>query len=422
MNMHGENYGRLMSTYLKHNFLLPAYGKQSIAEVMPTIVEKLGGRSSRPKLDSNYFPEQPIDNIMMLIVDGLGYDYYEHLAKHSEFFKRILDNDRLAPLTSVFPSTTPAALTTLYSGLTPQEHGLLEWYTYFEEFQRIIMPMQFRVSWEDEVNSLVNDGGKPSHLYQHVTAYQLLQDANVESYIITPSRFVPSIYNDAVMHRAIIKTYDTMEQMFSLGKELVGEKHNSLISLYWGDIDSTGHKYGPGSAEYLYQIEVLAKAFDQYFATADQDQGPHLFMMISDHGQIPVNLEKLTYLEDIFDFNKYLYVNQRQEIIVPYGSPNDVFLLTNPHRTEELMEILRADLSGIAEVWFTRDLLSMKYFGLYEPTEIFSRRVGSVCIIPYPGHHVWFEYAGSKEYSQKGLHGGLSRSEMLVPLAVSTIN
>lgn len=407
----------------REGFVLPEYGRQSIAEIIPTILDELGGHSPRPQLPDYMMPKVSCNNVVLLIVDGFGYQYFEYLTKHSVYFKRVYEDGRVYSLTTVFPSTTPAALTTLHSGLTPQEHGLLEWYTYFEEFQKIIMPLQFRIGWNDEINSLLGAGGRAHHLYPHQTSYQLLREAHVESFILTSSKFYPSVYNDALLNGASIITYDTLDHMLSRLKDLLSEKKRSFISAYWGEIDSAGHEFGPDSSSYLMQIEKFAYEFDKIFGTlsGELSDGSNLLFVTSDHGQINVNLENLIYLEDIFDFAKYLYLNRDREIIVPYGSPNDVFLLTHLERREELIDLLQSELRGIASVHKSEDLLALRYFGLYEPSEVFIRRVGHVCIIPYPGRHVWFQYSGSKEYDMKGLHGGLSRQEMVVPLSVSSL-
>lgn len=420
--MRDDYYQKLIDQQQRDRFLLPAYGHTSIAEIMPTVINLLGGNSQRPQLPNNYIDRRSYNNVLLMIVDGLGWDLYPKLAKHSSFFAKLIEQRQVFPLTSVFPSTTPAALTTLHTGFTPQEHGLLEWYTYFEEFQKVIMPMQFRSSWHEDINSLQKIGGNFKHLYENRTAYQILKECQIDSYILTPLKYVPSVYNDAVMYGAEIITYENLSSMLQSVQKLLRTKESSFISAYWGQIDSAGHQYGPGSSKQDQEIADFAQAIDEYFNVGEQRNDSNLMLLTADHGQISINPENFIYLEDHFDFVEYLYHNQDDEIILPFGSPNDVFLLTQFNKTQSLIRILKRALKGKAEVYNTKELLDKGYFGLFDPTERFIKRLGTVCIIPYPGHHVWFEYSNKREYNLKGLHGGLSRQEMLVPLVVVTIN
>jgi hypothetical protein len=55
-----------------------------------------------------------------------------------------------ATLTSVYPSTTAAATTSLYTGLSPAEHGWLGWSCYFKEYARQVDLFLDRDSYTQE--------------------------------------------------------------------------------------------------------------------------------------------------------------------------------------------------------------------------------------------------------------------------------
>lgn len=72
-------------------------------------------------------------NVILLLIDDFGYNQFLKYANRYLFLNRLLDHGALMPLTAVFPSTTATSITTINSGLTPQEHGLIEWHLYLEE-------------------------------------------------------------------------------------------------------------------------------------------------------------------------------------------------------------------------------------------------------------------------------------------------
>ena len=73
-------------------------------------------------------------NVVLIVLDGMGTDMMERNLPKSNFLrKNHIDN-----LTSVFPSTTAAAMTSYYTGVSPNEHGWLGWSLYFKEFCRTI--------------------------------------------------------------------------------------------------------------------------------------------------------------------------------------------------------------------------------------------------------------------------------------------
>ncbi|MDE7278962.1 MAG: alkaline phosphatase family protein, partial [Oscillospiraceae bacterium] len=66
-----------------------------------------------PKLDSHL--SKFYKNIVLIVLDGMGTDMMERNLSPMSFLRRNFTEN----LTSVFPSTTAAAMTSYYTGLTP---------------------------------------------------------------------------------------------------------------------------------------------------------------------------------------------------------------------------------------------------------------------------------------------------------------
>ena len=104
-------------------FLEPAYGGRSLADVVPAVAVALGTPvpdwpSETPSL---VLPEAPA--YVVFLVDGLGADLLAAHAHAAPYLSSLLTDD--ATGTAGVPSTTATSLTSLGTGLTPGAHGVV---------------------------------------------------------------------------------------------------------------------------------------------------------------------------------------------------------------------------------------------------------------------------------------------------------
>lgn len=72
--------------------------------------------------------------VILMVLDGMGENLLRRRLPENSFFR----THDVCPLSAVFPSTTTAATTSIWSGLSPLEHGWLGWSLYFKECGRQI--------------------------------------------------------------------------------------------------------------------------------------------------------------------------------------------------------------------------------------------------------------------------------------------
>ena len=95
---------------------LPSYGGRCVTEVTPGI---LAGTES--ELVNGAVANAP--TVVLFVVDGLG---WHQLLRHRTLAPTLAAaSDTSSPVTTVAPSTTATALTSLTTGATPGEHGLV---------------------------------------------------------------------------------------------------------------------------------------------------------------------------------------------------------------------------------------------------------------------------------------------------------
>jgi len=115
---------------LPKEFVLPHYGGYSIANVAPTVARVLGVEldGAAPPLPEDVWAGHAdgVRCVLLLVLDATGFvQLSQCLVEEQSIFARAADAGFLQPITSVFPSTTVSALTTLWTGRTPLEHGFL---------------------------------------------------------------------------------------------------------------------------------------------------------------------------------------------------------------------------------------------------------------------------------------------------------
>ena len=101
--------------------LLPDYRGACIANVVPTLITG----QDPPDADAGWLPDMArrADQVVLLVLDGLG---WQQLRARSALAPTLSGADGIErPITSVAPTTTACALTSITTGRPPSDHGLL---------------------------------------------------------------------------------------------------------------------------------------------------------------------------------------------------------------------------------------------------------------------------------------------------------
>jgi hypothetical protein len=100
--------------------VLPAYGSGCIASVMPALQQVLS-QSGAPAPDWLPEPARHASQVVLLVLDGVGWAQ----LKAAGAVTPTLSSGAGGPITSVAPTTTATALTSISTGLVPAAHGLV---------------------------------------------------------------------------------------------------------------------------------------------------------------------------------------------------------------------------------------------------------------------------------------------------------
>ncbi len=409
------------------SFVLPDYGRYSLAEIVPTVLALFGVDSGRALLPDEVFREQAAgcDRVVLLMVDGLGYsqltDHQEQLA----LFGLLGERGNVYALTSVFPSTTAAALTTLHTGFTPREHGLLEWTLYFEQFDAVVETLPFKPLGGRQNDSLLRKGADPRLLFDGPTVYERLAAAGVTPYCFNHQSYARSAYSSTVGSGSQSVAYGWgADLVVALRRLLATVDGPAYFFVYWPQVDSVEHRYGPHTEEHLVELSMLSHLFKaELLDRLDRRAAERtLLLLTADHGQVRVQPEEIVYLNDYPPVVDAFERSPKGKPIPPTGSPRDVFLHLKPECQATTMAFLAEELEGRAQVLTVDQAEGLGMFGVGEPSPYFRSRAGNTLILPYDGHHVWYRHTPGRTFELRGHHGGLTEAEMLVPLVVARLS
>jgi predicted AlkP superfamily pyrophosphatase or phosphodiesterase len=284
---------------------------------------------------------------------------------------------------------------------------------------RVIAPLLFSFAGDRERDTLKVAGAEPRRLYPASTLYHSLRRLGVESYCFGLRDYTPSTFSSAVMDGAEMASFQTLsEALINVGIVLARQTKPTYIHLYFDKIDSLCHEYGPNAPQVEAEIETFLLVMESFFERIFAKKKRILFLMTADHGASETDPQTTIFLNTEKRFRgveRFFKTNRRGDLLVPAGSPRDMFLYIKDEALEEAQEFLSKRLEGKADVVQVRDLMAEGYFGATLSPE-FRGRVGNLVILPYRHESVWWYVKDKFEQNYYGHHGGLTAQEMETPL------
>lgn len=385
-------------------------------EMNPTFIKPRydeRGFAGLPDRIKNAFSSGNYDAIILFLVDGFGWRFFERF-QDAPFLKRMLKHGRVEKLISQFPSTTAAHLTTIHTGWNVGQSGVHEWIYYEPLVDAVIAPLLFSYAGLWERDLLKPTGVQPAFLYPRGMFYPELKQMGVKPFVFGIRDYTPSTYSKAVMDGAELRAFKTFsEALINVGLLLEEQKQPAYVYLYLDKIDSLAHEYGPVAPQTEAEIETFLLIMEYYFERVFKGKRI-LFLMTADHGQVEVDPQTTIYLNRTLQFSgieRFLKTNLKGQLLVPAGSPRDMFLYIKSDLLEEAQSFLTLRLEGKADVVKTETLIENEYFGP-EVSSRFRERAGNLVILPYRYESVWWYEKGKFEQKFYGHHGGLTPEEM----------
>ncbi len=399
-------------------FIYPKYQGESLLNIPATILSLFGARTHHQPLLKKYYQDiEGVEKIVLLVLDGLGWSLFEKEALQYPFFQKAVKKGLLNKITSIFPSSTAPALNTLHSGLSPLEHGLIEWYMYFPEIDCMVQSLPFEAILAEDQTRLNNP--PKDILFHGQTVYQRLAEKGVSSFVFSHESYLNSFYSQAATRGSKKVGYCRLSDfLVALAGEINQVPRKAYFYAYWPEPDGLGHRFGPQNKEVVAEIAQLAYMLNEWLIKQiDNKVAEKVGIFITaDHGQVAGDLKNTFYLDEISDLQKSFQVSKNGRIIPPAGISRDCFLHIKEEKLQEVKEILENKLKDKAKIITVTQGLELGLFGNGKVHPEFLRRTGNLLILPYDNHLLWYRYRPGYETKNIGQHGGLSKEEIEIPL------
>jgi hypothetical protein len=373
------------------DLLLP--GTASLGQVLPGVAGALGADAVPGSEAARALLGLPsADRAVVVLVDGLGHLNLAERAGHAPFLRSLLAQS--APLTSTFPSTTATAMGTFGTGADPGVTGMLG-YT-------------VRDPATGQLGNLVSWTNLPaaSTWQTEPSIFERLVAADVRVTTVGPRRFAGSGLTEAALRGAEYLAAESLDAR--VDATLSALRKPGLVYLYWGDVDKAGHHHGWTSPHWGDALGDLDAAVS---ALARRMPRGTLLLVTADHGMVDVDLDRR------WDVGQDAVLSREVELVA--GEPRALHLHLEPGANPDVVAHRWATHLGEHAVVATRaDVESAGWLGAV--TDRVRPVIGDV-VVAMAGRATVVDSRTQTPASLDlvGVHGSLTRSEMLVPCLVT---
>ena len=364
--------------------VLPDYRGACIANVVPRL---LGGLAA-PTGGHDWLPEaaEHARQVVLLVVDGLGWGQLRDRAALAPNLTAAAGIDRA--ITSVAPSTTAAALTSITTGRPPADHGILGYR--LADGDRIMNMLRWTLGAGHDARRSV-----PVRTFQPITPFP---GASGPVPVVSKVDFGGTGFTAAHLGDSPLFDYRVPSSLaLEVGRRLRDDA--PFVYAYYDGIDKVAHAYGLGDH---YDAELVA--VDRLVGDVVAQLPPGAVLLVTaDHGQIDVG-------------NRVEMLGREAMGMIRFLSGEGRFrwVHARPGAAGDVAELLDGSYGATTWVRTREQLIDDGWFG-GSLSDGFADRLGDVALIPFEPI-AFMDPADTGENRLACRHGSLTTDEMLVPL------
>jgi hypothetical protein len=395
----------------------PRYDGYSIANLPATFAAILGAQMPAPALPP-LPPELWSDlargarRVVFVLIDALGYRRFLRAleADAGSLWRPLVGRGQFFPLTSVFPSTTVAALSSLWTGLAPAQHGCLGTRLFLREYGALADMISLKLVVNGIPGQLLAMGLDPDKFLPTPNLAEVLKPAGVAVKDVLQYTLVKTGLT-RILHRGVDKLTPFIaasDMWVTLRRLLEGVGDQRMyVYAYHAPADGVSHLYGPGdepleaelrSFVYSMQIEFLDRL-------SPQARDGTLLVLGADHGQV------FTPKPSAIELHKQPVWNDL--VMMPTSEARIAYAHVRAGRRQAFRDGLARDLPGRLIAVDASEALDA---GLWGPGPLHPEtpsRLGDLLLLATGDG--WLADSTGQMPDFRGMHGGLTAEEMLVP-------
>jgi hypothetical protein len=362
--------------------IIPDYGGANVRGIIPALLGPVPWSTGLPA----WMPA-PVSSaraVVVLVLDGLGWD---QLQTHRELMPTVAAMVG-GPIHTVAPTTTATALTSITTGLTPAEHGLVGY--------RIVVGGEVMnvLRW-----SVGDQAVRRSHPPREVQPFEPFLGQTVP--VVSVAELQGSAFSEAHLRGSDPVGWRAASSIAVQAKAEV-EAGERFVYCYYGGIDKIAHERGFGA---FYDAEL--RAADRLVADMLEALPADTALLVTaDHGQVHVG-DRL--------------VTPSATLLAPVTSQSGEgrfrWLHAAKGAVDDVAAIARDELGHLAWVVTKEQTLDEHWFGAVMAPAV-RGRLGDVALVAHEPVS-FHEPADSGPFELVCRHGSLTSAEINVPLVAA---
>ncbi len=356
--------------------VLPDYAGACVCNLVPALLEP------SPQ-EVAWLPPyvHEANQVVLLVIDGLGWDQLQARAAVAPTLTGLAGR----AITTVAPSTTATALTSIATGLTPGEHGVVGYR--INVAGEILNVLRWSTPKGDARATI------PPGTFQKAASF-----ASQHPPIVTRAEFHNGGFSGAHLEGTRFHGYRCLSTFLVELRRLL-RANEPFIYAYYDGPDKVSHEYG--LAEHF---DAEVGATDRLVADIMAELPPGAVLVItSDHGQVHTGDALFELPSDVLE-----------HVAIQSGEARLRWLHARSGRANALLEAVTHHFGDLAWIRTRAQVVDESWFGPHITVEG-ANRLGDIALAA-TGVHAFVDPSDTGPYKLIGRHGSLTRAEMLVPL------
>jgi hypothetical protein len=357
----------------------------SLADVLPTAASALGCGGFVRSFDLGT-PR----NIVCLLVDGLGFG---SLTRHDPDWLR---RGHTQPITSVLPTTTAVALTSLGTGVLPGTHGMIAASFVLPEINDVLSPLHW------------GSVPVPESVQVEPTVLETMSRSGIACHSVGPADYVQSGLTRAALRGPRYHGAREIPEYVATVTSILSGESPSFTYVYWPELDRIGHARGVHHPEWR---TGLARVGDLVAGLQGALGADDLLLVTSDHGMVECPPLRRLRWDDLAEL--------RTGVRAVTGEPRcRLIYLEDGVDAEGMVKRWRDRLAPDFDIWGRVDFAESGLLGPVEPFA--SERLGDLIVLATGDSMISCPDIDPRISSLPGQHGSWTDEERLIPLSVFT--
>lgn len=399
-----------------NELILPNYDGFGLVNLTPTIAKWLGAGALPAPVFNHAILDQFEDryqNVVVILVDALGYNQLIRLMEigKAPLWKARLERGKLFPMTSISPSTTASALTTIWTGAAPNQHGVIGYEMWYKSLGLIMNNiLHTPITFRGDIGGLSRAGFEPTNFMNQLPLGQRFSHYGVESHAFLPAGIANSGLSQMHLPGSHLHPFSAESDLFLNMRDLLNTPGNKprFLYAYWSDVDSLMHRYGTYDQRTTEQFFDFSNALFRLLLDGLDEcvKNETLILLTADHGSLETPVDAHYDLANHPGLTSLLTMAPTNEGRMP-------FLYVKPGQMDNVIEYFEHAWSGEFILLNRQQVLDLQLLGNGTDHPDLENRIGDLVAIPLGSKYLWWP---ERSNTMKGRHGGLHRDEMLVPL------